>query len=148
MEKLKGKVIYSRNYEEAEEITNFLLEIGTWCAVFSKPIYYDIGGEVYEYMPDNCELITLEQAKELVKEPLAFPRIMEVRHYTDEEWGKRVVIAYKQNKYISWVDAETMEEAEKQVMTITWAYAREIQRTKLTIAEIEKRLGIANLEII
>ena len=54
-----------------------------------------------------------------------YPRVMLVRNSIDEEWERRVVIAYKNNKYIAWVHATSFEDAKYVTETNTWQYATE-----------------------
>lgn len=61
------------------------------------------------------------------EEEKPFPRVMLVSNINDiKESFPRVVIAYKRNNYIAWVNAETLEEAEKTFGTTVWSYAWEV----------------------
>ena len=92
----------------------------------SAYIYYGIIDgrfECYtlEHVKDkNIPIITLEECMR------RFPRIMLVRDDIDSEWERRVVIAYKNNKYIAWKEATSFEEAEYITETYAWPYATEI----------------------
>lgn len=55
-----------------------------------------------------------------------FPRVMLVSNSIGSEWTKRVVIAYKNNRYIAWINATSFEDAESVTTTCTWKYATEI----------------------
>lgn len=44
-----------------------------------------------------------------------------------KNWFKRVLICIKNNIAICWSEAETLEQAEKSVITLTWKYWREVQ---------------------
>ncbi len=62
---------------------------------------------------------------------LSFPRVMLIANTNNiKEGERRVVIAYKCGKYISWTNAETEEEAEKEIFTTDWNYAWEIDEVK------------------
>jgi len=65
-------------------------------------------------------------------------------------WDKRVVFMEKNNCYLAWGDAETLEEAEHKTILITWKYAKDIEEvqppTPKTLEErieaIEKHLNL------
>lgn len=64
------------------------------------------------------------------EKPLEFPRVIEVR-YTDENcWMKRVCIKMVNGEAVCWINAETLEEAEKEKSTATWIYWREVEEPK------------------
>lgn len=85
-------------------------------------------------------------------EERTFPRVMMVGDNENCINTRRVVIAYKCNKYIAWADASTFEEAEESKSVVSWTYAKEIDEPKtveLTVlqlldktSEIKKILGI------
>ena len=54
-----------------------------------------------------------------------YPRVMLVRDDISE-WERRVVIAYKNNKYIAWKEATSFEKAEYVTETYAWQYATEV----------------------
>lgn len=77
------------------------------------------------------------------KEKKTFPRVMLVRQSDNDKWEKRVVIACKCGHYVSWTDAETLEDAENKITTITWKYAKEIDEEFIvTRKEISKQFNI------
>jgi hypothetical protein len=66
-------------------------------------------------------------------------RVMEVSNeedFSDKE--PRVVFAQKCGYYVAWVNAKTIKEAENQIDSIPWKFAREIQPVNPRIAEIER----------
>ena len=56
-----------------------------------------------------------------------FPRVMLVWYNDEDNAEPRVVIAHKCNKYIAWYEATTIEEAEKEVKTVIWSHAKEVE---------------------
>lgn len=54
-----------------------------------------------------------------------YPRVMLVSE-NKRSWYQRVVIAKKMDVFITWVIANNIEEAEKQVDTEYWTFAKEI----------------------
>jgi len=60
-----------------------------------------------------------------------FPRVMLMSDFDDIKTAyKRVVFMFKCNKYLTWSDAETIEEAEKKWQTKSWNYAWELDELK------------------
>ena len=55
-----------------------------------------------------------------------YPKLMEVSYDNFKNYCTRVVIAKKENVYITWEGAETFEEAEKSLWTTRWTFARDI----------------------
>ena len=71
-----------------------------------------------------------------------YPKVMWVSDHGDN-WKKRVVLTEKCGKFIAWITAETIEDAEKQTETISWRQAKEeLEIVELTIPEIAKALGL------
>lgn len=59
-------------------------------------------------------------------------------------WKKRFVFAEKCGKYIAWDASETDEEVEKELYTIRWSYAKEIEEETVpeyTMEELVAKLG-------
>ena len=73
----------------------------------------------------------------------SFPRVMlvsDVKH----EWYKRVVFMKKNDRYLAWNNAETIEDAECTYRVASWRYAKELpEKVELTKSEIAERLGIS-----
>ena len=64
------------------------------------------------------------------KKELPLPRIIEVSYSNENNWLKRVVFTFKNNKAICWNKAETLEEAENVYESIMWEKWREIEEPK------------------
>lgn len=115
---------------------------------------YDTGGYSGEYanfpkyygVEDNTFLFFCirnpKVTTKIIKLQSKYPRVMMVNNGGDV-WAKRVVFMEKNNKYITWVDAETLEDAERTCNTLTWSYAKEVEEetTEITIEEIAKLLN-------
>lgn len=89
----------------------------------------------------NAEIIELptESPKE---EENPFPRVMLVSD-DGNSWNKRVVFMKKCDKYISWIDAETIEESEIIYKTKYWRYAKELtEKVEITKSQIADKFGI------
>ena len=84
----------------------------------------------------NSEII------ELTKEEKSFPRVMLV---SDDgvTWNKRVVLMKRCNRYLSWINAETIEESENVYEATAWRYAKDIpNEIIISKAEIAKKFGV------
>lgn len=85
----------------------------------------------------------------IIQLPNEYPKVMEVSE-TGDIWGKRVVFMEKCGRYLGWMDAETLEEAENRIATASWKYAREIQQPQqleLTIDQIAEKFGVPSEQI-
>ena len=92
---------------------------------------------VYRY---NAEIIHLPT--ESPKEEKTFPRVMLVS-YDGNVWYKRVVFMKKCGMFLSWDNAETIENAEWTYRVATWRYAKDIpEKVELTKSEIAEKFGI------
>ena len=101
-----------------------------WFRTQGVDTYYYTGDNIntYYYAVDN--IITCSQflpENYTVIELPEYPKVMIVSNYPDfKQKYKRVVFIEKQGKFIAWQDAETLEEAETQVDTFTWNYAKDL----------------------
>ena len=94
----------------------------------------------------NKTEVTFEQFLDIVQ-PKTYPRVMEVS-VDNENWFKRVVFMEKNNSFLSWWDAETLEDAEKEMDIECWKYAREIEQPlELTLSEIAEKYGVSEVKI-
>ena len=88
----------------------------------------------------NAEIIELPT--ELPKEEKQFPRVMLVSD-DGNSWHRRVVFMKICGRYISWIDAETIEESENIYKTTSWTYAKELpEKVELTKSQIAEKFGI------
>lgn len=76
-----------------------------------------------------------------------YPKVMEVSN-SGVEWRKRVVFTEKVGRFIAWAQAESFEEAEDEIGTYDWKYAREVQEPReISIQEIADKFGIPVEEV-
>ena len=60
-----------------------------------------------------------------------------------DSWYKRVVLMKRGNRYLSWVNAETIEESESIYEATSWRYAKELpEKVEITKSEIAEKFGI------
>lgn len=70
-------------------------------------------------------------------------RVVQVRDNEYDRWYTRVLLIKKNGKYICWEDAETIEEAKKEMYTTRWNFMREVpEKRVLTMQEIAEKFGI------
>lgn len=99
--------------------------IGSYYGVINGRFYFWTFDEVKNY---NVEIIELPEEK-------TYPRVMLV---SDDKmyWKKRVVFMEKRGRFLAWVDATTLEEAENTPNTCFWEYAKEFEPVEVTLEEI------------
>ena len=107
--------------------------------------YGFINGEFNNYRRKSVNLYKakiIELPIESPKEENTFPRVMLVS--IDEiKWHKRVVFMKKCDRYLAWIDAETIEESEDIYKTTSWRYAKEFpEKVELTKSQIAEKFGI------
>lgn len=106
-------------------------------------IYYGVINGVfsnYTYsmvLENNAEIVTLDE----------YPKLMYVRNDECDKFVKRVVFMEKNGKYLAWVYAESLEEADKTTGTASWNYAKDIEEeeeqiVELTIEDISNGKGV------
>lgn len=80
-----------------------------------------------------------EQMLEPVTE---YPKVMWVSE-DGKNWLQRVVFMEKCGKYLAWIDAESLEEAEGVYRMINWKYAKTFEKLtkEMTLEEVCKELG-------
>lgn len=143
-QKLNNTCIKCLSKEHGAEIVKFYGDNGVENAYF-------IGSDVGNFYgvlnwsfgsrssSDEMKLLTLQEAKDLVKEN-QYPKVMWVKNNQDTQWVRRVVFAYKCEKFISWVNAEKLEDAENYSGVAYWDLAKdnEIVEENPLKARIEK----------
>ena len=74
-----------------------------------------------------------------------YPKVMWVWDKNKRASEKRVVFMEKCGKYLAWANATTIELAEREIGTVEWLNAEDIEPPtppkKMTVAEIAKELG-------
>ena len=88
----------------------------------------------------NAEIIELPEEK-------VCQRVMLVSN-DKTRWAKRVVFMEKCGGFLAWVDAKTIEDAEKEKDTFFWKYAKELEQVEVTLEEIAKWKGTTKEQII
>ena len=88
----------------------------------------------------NAEIIELPEGK-------AYPRVMLVSH-DNENWDERVVFMEKCGGFLAWMFAETLKEAENEIDTNFWEFAKELEPIEITLEEIAKWKGLSKEQII
>ena len=149
---MKNQVIEVLNEEHGRRVieywkekgvdTSGMLGIGTKKAGYLWRYYGVIGDKFDNYSIEyvhkyNAEII------ELPKEENSFPRVMLVSD-DGNEWHKRVVFMKKCDRFLSWNNAETIEDAELTYRVASWRYAKDLpEKVELTKSEIAEKFGIS-----
>jgi uncharacterized secreted protein with C-terminal beta-propeller domain len=102
------------------------------------PKYYGVEDNNFKFF---CTTV-LKSTTKIIELPLKYPRVMMVSSVAGR-WFKRVVFMEKNNIYLAWESAETLEDAKKVSSTAAWLYAKEVEEetTEITIEEIAKLLN-------
>ena len=98
--------------------------------------------KVYDTVDDYIASVESEK-------PSEYPKVMLVRDAESELWRQRVVFMKKCGKFLAWNIAETLKESEKSSGVTVWNHAKDLPTTtKMTLQEVQEKLGIDNLEIV
>ena len=149
---MKNQVIEVLNKEHGKKVIEYWKSIWVdtmgMCGSFTKEdsessCYYGVINDMFDCYTiefarkHNAEII------ELPKEENSFPRVMLVSIHGDS-WYKRVVFMKKNDRYLAWNNAETIEESESVYDDTTWRYAKELpEKVELTKSEIAEKFGIS-----
>ena len=152
---MKNQVIEVLNKEHGRKVIEYWKSKGVDVRGFSGNqtreddsefrFYGFINGEFNNYRRKSVYLYKakiIELPIESPREEKQFPRVMLVSDDGDA-WYKRVVLMKKCDRYISWVNARTIEESESICEAMPWRYAKELnEKVEITKAEISDKFGI------
>ena len=147
---MTNKVIKVLNLEHGAKVIEFFKQ---YCDTgelkgYNIGNYYGIiNGEFDSWREDkitraNAEIIELPEAEEKT-----YPRVMLVSNDKDF-WDKRVVFMEKCGGFLAWIDANNLEDAEKEKRVVFWNYARELELIGVTLEEIAEWKGTSKEQII
>ncbi|MEC4049768.1 hypothetical protein OX284_010045 [Flavobacterium sp. SUN046] len=115
---------------------------------------YPIKTKMYSYTLDGFQLNFHKHRSLFCSNPFEKKEDFEPRWMivsdNNESWHKRFVFMIKNNFYISWFSVEDDEGVAKQVSTVHWKYAKEmeeIEQIELTIEEIAEKFGLCAEQI-
>ena len=131
---MENHVIKALTPEHGAEVIKYFRSLGIKTTLEGKNcesngdsyIYYGVIDGLFDCYTlqyvrnENIPIKTLEECM------TKYPRVMLVRDDIDSEWERRVVIAYKNNKYIAWKEATSFEKAKYVTETYAWSYATEV----------------------
>jgi len=162
---MKNQVIEVLNKEHGKKVIKYWKSKGVDTGVLQGDCNRDGGYKkrYYGVINGNFDFISIEDVRkynaeiiELPKEK-TYPRVMMVS-FDRENWHKRVVFMKKCGGYLAWDNAETVEEAENQVNSVAWRFAKDIEEPKeftITLSDlnskiddIKKLFGIDNEDVI
>jgi hypothetical protein len=147
---MKNQVIEVLNKEHGKKVIEYWRSRGVDTSDFiggcnkannDKFRYYGLinnyfSGYSIEYCESfNAEIITLPEEKN-------YPRVMMVS-LDEENWFKRVVFMCKNGRYLAWNNAETVEEAEKEMLSTAWLFAKDIEEPKeftITLSDLKSKM--------
>ena len=128
---------------------------GTFKYYYKRPYYNEWG------CSDIINALT-HSVKEFLKPESEYPKVMKVSMFpikTKEQFENartRVVFMKKNDRFIAWTDAKTIEKSEYEVATYPWSYAvdlnwqpeEEIKPLKLTMEQIAEKFNAEKIEIV
>ena len=145
---MNDKVIKVLDIEHGKKVIKFFkqycdtmvldgTDIGSYYGIINGEFDIWAADEVRRY---NAEIIELPEEK-------TYPRVMLV---SDDQidWKKRVVFMEKCGRFLTWYNVRTMEDAENEIATCFWEYAKEIEPIEVTLEEIAKWKGVHKEQII
>ena len=152
---MKNQVIEVLNKEHGRKVIEYWKSEGADVRGFSGNqtieddsefrFYGFINGEFNNYRRKSVNLYKakiIELPTESPKEERTFPRVMLVSD-DGNSWHRRVVFMKRCGRYISWINAETIEESEDIYKTTSWRYAKEFpEKVELTKSQIAEKFGI------
>ena len=123
--------------------------------------YFVSENKNYWSLFDTTDLPT-HSVKEFLKPESEYPKVMKVSMFpikTKEQFENartRVVFMKKNDRFIAWTDAKTIEKSEYEVATYPWSYAvdlnwqpeEETKPLKLTMEQIAKKFNAEKIEIV
>ena len=144
---MNNKVIEVLNEEHGKKVIEFWKQYCGTGGLDGTGIGYYYGiingefniWELYKIRENNAEIIELPEER-------AYPRVMLVS-VDETTWYKRVVFMGKNGGFLAWMDAETLKEAENEVNSIFWKYAKEIEPIEVTLEEIANWKGVSPEQI-
>ena len=146
---MNNKVIKVLDREHGKRVIEFFKQycdnsvfegfnIGYYYGIINGVFHFWTFDEIRQY---NAEIIELPEEK-------AYPRVMLVSDDGINWDNQRVVFMEKCGGFLAWISAKTLEEAEKEVDTRLWKYAKEFEHVEVTLEEIAKWKGTSKEQII
>ncbi len=145
---MNNKVIKVLDREHGEKVIKFFKQycdtgalrgdnVGSYYGVINGRFGY---GDIDEVKNYNAKIIELPEEK-------TYPRVMLV---SDDQidWKKRVVFMEKCGRFLTWYNVRTMEDAENEIATCFWEYAKEIEPIEVTLEDIANWKGVHKEQII
>ena len=141
---MNNKVIKVLDEEHGKKVINFWKQYCDTGELEGTRIgfYYGIINGVFNFwgigeaLKFNAEIIKLPEEK-------TYPRVMMVSDDNMNFDAHRVVFMEKCGGFVAWVNAKTLEDAEKETATRFWKYAKEFEPIEVTLEEIAKWKGVS-----
>ena len=126
-----------------------------------RKYYFATSNKYYWTLNDTTDLPS-HSVKEFLKPESEYPKVMKVSMFpikTKEQFENartRVVFMKKNDRFIAWTDAKTIEKSEYEVATYPWSYAvdlnwqpeEETKPLKLTMEQIAEKFNAEKIEIV
>ena len=147
---MKNQVIEVLNEEQGKKVIEYWKSRGVdttgyiGCANKSDGSLDRFYGIINGAFDNYEEASVIEYNAEIIELPeqITYPKVMIVSE-DGEKWHKRVVLMYKNGRYLAWNCAETFEEAEKKMNLTSWRFAKDIEEPKeftITLSDINSKM--------
>lgn len=142
---LNNTVIKVLNKEHGAKVIEFYKKNGydtKWFYGSNTGYYYGVIQNNFSWYT-NSDIIKYNTKVIELPEENGYPKVMMVSDspITKGNKGKqRVVFMEKMGKYLAWFNVETIEDAEKEMMTTTWNYAVDVPKENPQKTEMLKRV--------
>ena len=124
--------------------------------------YYFVSEDKNYWSLHETTNLPSHSVKEFLKPESEYPKVMKVSMFpikTKEQFENartRVVFMKKNDRFIAWTDAKTIEKSEYEVATYPWSYAvdlnwqpeEETKPLKLTMEQIAEKFNAEKIEIV
>ena len=145
---MNNKVIKVLNEEHGKRVIEFFKQYcDTWKFIGDSigDYYGIIDGKFDVWSVDSIKRAKAEII-ELPKEK-AYPRVMLVSDDNINWDNQRVVFIEKRGGFLAWDGAKTLDEAENEIYSSFWEYAKEIEPIEVTMEEIAEWKGVSKEQI-
>lgn len=155
---MDNQVIKVLNEKHGEQVINYFKSLGINTSDYKGHCTSDANnsfcyyGLIDGYFSNFSKSVLLNSKVELITlpKPNSYPKVMYVSDFKDDfkDKRKRVVFIEKGGRFLAWVGAETLEEAEVELNVMEWRYAIDIPEetpeviVELTMKDISEGKGV------
>ena len=145
---MNNKVIKVLDTEHGRKVIEFFKQYCNTSKLEGSVIgcYYGIINGKFDIWDANKILEANAEVIELPEEK-TYPRVMQVSDDNINWDNQRVVFMEKRGGFLAWDGAKTLDEAENEIYSSFWEYAKEIEPIEVTMEEIAEWKGVSKEQI-